>query len=166
MKNIVLIGMAGAGKSTIGVILAKTLGMPFVDTDLIIQEKQSRLLQTIIEQEGIEGFLTIEAEVIKGMDVKKHIVATGGSVVYSEEAMFNLRENGIIVYLELSYEEIEKRLINIKTRGIAMEKGKTLKDVYLERLPLYNKYADIVIPCDNKDAESIVEEIGSKLIYS
>ena len=164
LKNIVLIGMPGAGKSTIGVLLAKTLCVSFVDTDLIIQEKEQRLLQDIIKTEGISGFLVIEENIIKNLVLKRSVIATGGSVVYCHGGMKKLILNSIIVYLKLDYEEIEKRIENIKTRGIVIEAGKTLKDLYNERVPLYEKYAYITIDCNGKNMESIVEEIKLRVL--
>lgn len=159
MKNIVLIGMPGAGKSTLGVILAKTLKMPFVDTDLIIQQTQNRLLQEIIEEDGIDAFLSIEEKAILDLDVQGSVIATGGSVVLKPEGMKHLKENGFVVYLQLPYMEIEKRIRNITTRGIVMQKGQTLLQVYDERVPLYEKYGDAMIRCMGKNMEQITKEV-------
>jgi shikimate kinase len=159
MKNIVLIGMPGAGKSTLGVILAKTLNMPFVDTDLIIQQTQNRLLQEIIEEDGIDVFLSIEEKAILDLDVQGSVIATGGSVVLKPEGMKHLKENGFVVYLQLPYMEIEKRIRNITTRGIVMQKGQTLLQVYDERVPLYEKYGDAMIRCMGKNMEQITKEV-------
>ncbi|NLK96646.1 shikimate kinase [Defluviitalea saccharophila] len=159
MKNIVLIGMPGAGKSTLGVILAKTLKMPFVDTDLIIQQTQNRLLQEIIEEDGIDVFLSIEEKAILDLDVQGSVIATGGSVVLKPEGMKHLKENGFVVYLQLPYMEIEKRIRNITTRGIVMQKGQTLLQVYDERVPLYEKYGDAMIRCMGKNMEQITKEV-------
>lgn len=159
MKNIVFIGMPGAGKSTLGVLLAKALGRPFVDTDLLIQQKEEKLLQEIIDQKGIDYFLGLEEEVIFGLDVKNHVIATGGSVVYSRKTMNKLRKNGIILYLKLSFEELEKRIKNIKTRGIAMEKDEGLKALYQERTPLYEQFADITVDCSSLEMEQLVEQM-------
>ena len=159
MKNIVLIGMPGAGKSTLGVILAKTLKMPFVDTDLIIQQTQNRLLQEIIEEDGIDAFLSIEEKAILDLDIQGSVIATGGSVVLKPEGMKHLKENGFVVYLQLPYMEIEKRIRNITTRGIVMQKGQTLLQVYDERVPLYEKYGDAMIRCMGKNMEQITKEV-------
>lgn len=158
-RNIVLIGMAGAGKSTLGVLAAKALGMSFVDTDIIIQETTERLLQEIIDNDGIDSFLKIEEDVLSGLTVKNSILATGGSAIYSDKGMQALKENGTVVYISVSYEEIKKRVNNIETRGIVLKQGNTLKDAFSERLPLYRKYADVIIECDGKDIESCVNEI-------
>lgn len=157
--NIVLIGMSGAGKSTLGVLLAKALAMDFVDTDLVIQHNEGRLLQEIIDHEGIDKFMEIEEKIVSELELKNCIISTGGSVIYSNKAMNALKQVGQIVYLHVPYEEIQKRLMNITTRGIVMKKGNSLKDVYEERLPLYMKYSEITFDCSNKDIERCVSEI-------
>ncbi len=166
MNNVVLIGMPGAGKSTIGVILAKIMGMPFLDTDLTIQEQEGRLLQDIINEEGMGKFIEIEEAVILNIHVHKHVIATGGSVVYSHTAIEHLKKNSLVVYLQLPYEEILKRVNNIQTRGIAMKKGQTLLALYKERTPLYERYADMTIDCHGKDIEEVIRIIQNKLHYS
>lgn len=155
--------MPGAGKSTIGVVLAKTLGTEFIDTDLLIQKKANKLLQEIIDEEGLDRFLVLEEEVLSKLTVYDHVIATGGSAVYSELGMKHLEEVGIIVYLKLSLEEILKRVNNISTRGIAIRKGKTLEEVYDERIDLYEKYAKIIIDCNGKDMEKVISEIQGQL---
>lgn len=162
-KNIVLIGMPGAGKSTTGVILAKTLNMPFLDTDLTIQQNEGRLLQEIINSDGIEKFLAIEEKALLQTEAEGHIIATGGSAVYSDAAMRHLKEKGTVVYLQLEFREIENRIKNIKSRGIAMGEGKKLIDTYHERVPLYEKYADVVIRCTGKDLEDVINELIKKI---
>lgn len=142
-NNIVLIGMAGCGKSTVGVLLAKTLGYEFIDTDLVIQKNEGRLLQEIIDTDGIEYFGKAEENAICGLNTENAVIATGGSAVYSEKAMKHLKSNGICVWLKLPFEEIERRINNIATRGIVMAPGATLYDVFSARQPLYEKYADI-----------------------
>ena len=163
MKNIVLIGMPGAGKSTIGVILAKALLYAFTDTDLIIQSKYGMSLSEIINKDGTEAFLKNENDVIAGCTFSNCVVATGGSAVYGEEAMKKLRENGTVVYLKLPVSELEKRLSNIHTRGVAMKKGETIADLYEKRRPLYEKYADITLDCYGLTAEECVEKIISNI---
>ena len=162
-SNIILIGMPAAGKSTIGVLLAKTTLKSFVDTDLTIQSRYGCGLCDIIEKEGTDAFLKIENDIICSENYKHSVVATGGSAVYGEEAMAHLKADGIAVYLEISLDEIRKRIGNITTRGVAMKNGSTLDELYKERLPLYNKYADITINCEGKTAEEIVTEIVGKL---
>ncbi|HIU76949.1 MAG TPA: shikimate kinase [Candidatus Pelethocola excrementipullorum] len=159
MKNIVLIGMPGVGKSTIGVILAKQLGYEFVDSDLVIQKRENRLLREIIEQEGVDGFIQVENQVNASLRVEKSIIATGGSVVYGREAMEHLKKIGKIVYLRLSYESLERRLGNLKGRGVILRDGQTLKNIYEERVPLYEMYADYTIDEENLDIEGTLQKI-------
>lgn len=144
-NNLVLIGMPGVGKSTIGVILAKIIGYHFLDSDLVIQERENRLLHQIISREGTEGFLKIEDEVNASLEVERTVIATGGSVVYCENAMKHLKEIGQVVYLKADYPTIEKRLGNLEKRGVALKPGQTLKDLYEERTKLYEKYADTIV---------------------
>lgn len=158
-KNIVLIGMPGAGKSTIGVLLAKAMNYDFMDTDLLIQQQEKKKLYEIINEQGIDSFLSIENQVLSGIDVDNKIIATGGSAIFGKEAMEHLKEIGTIVYLKLSCEEIVRRVKNIKTRGVVMKKGKTLEDVYEERVPLYEKYAEVTIECDSSTIEQCVDNI-------
>ena len=162
-KVIIFSAPSGAGKSTIGVILAKGLLYAFTDTDLIIQSRYNMSLSEIIEKEGTETFLKIENDVIAGCTFSNCVVATGGSAVYGEEAMEKLRENGTVVYLKLPASELEKRLSNIHTRGVAMKKGETIADLYEKRRPLYEKYADITVDCYGLTAEECVEKIISKI---
>ena len=158
-SNIILIGMPAAGKSTIGVLLAKSLLKDFVDTDLAIQSGCGCTLSDIIEREGTDKFLKIENDIICAQNYRSCVVATGGSAVYGEEAMAHLKKDGTAVYLELALGEIKKRIGNIKTRGVAMKNGDSLEKLYEEREPLYNKYADIKINCDGLTAEECVEKI-------
>lgn len=162
-ENIVLIGMPGVGKSTIGVVLAKLLGYTFIDSDLIIQQEQKRLLKEIIESEGVDGFIQIENDVNCNIKEKNAIIATGGSVVYGREAMEHLKEIGIIVYLKLDYEPLRERLGDIKNRGVVLREGQDLKALYEERTPLYEKYADVIIDEKDMGAEDTIEEIIQKL---
>lgn len=159
MKNIVLIGMPGAGKSTIGVILAKSLLFDFCDTDLSIQRETGESLCQTISKIGIDGFISLEEKVICAQEFRNSVVATGGSAVYGENAMMHLKENGIAVYLKVSPEELQNRIKNIHTRGIAMKEGTSISELYGERAPLYEKYADIVIDCNGKTAEECVDLI-------
>lgn len=163
MDNVILIGMPGAGKSTIGVVLAKSIGFKFIDSDLLIQEKEGKLLHEIISQVGDEGFREIENTVNSSIVVTKAVIATGGSAVYGKEAMEHFKKIGTVVYLKHSYDEIEKRLGDLGKRGVTIKKGQTLADLYNERTPLYEKYADVVIDCNNKYIRSIVKEIKSRL---
>ena len=162
-KNIVLTGMPACGKSVTGVILAKSLKMNFLDTDLLIQEEAGKSLQEIINEDGIDAFKTLEEQVLCGVNVENTVIATGGSAVYYEAAMEHLKENGIIVYIEASLSTIRKRLRNIKTRGVAMEKGETIDSLYDKRVPLYEKYADITVRSHRYRAENTVEDIIGSL---
>lgn len=158
-KNIILVGMPGAGKSTVGVVLAKSAGLQFVDTDLLIQQHSGERLQEIINSKGIEHFLSIEESVVSALNCSGCVIATGGSVVLSDKAMTHLSKNGIVVFLDLPLTEIKVRLDNITTRGIAMERGDSIEKVYNARLPLYKKYADITVTSYNGSIEKTVEEI-------
>lgn len=159
MDNVTLIGMPGVGKSTLGVVLAKVLGYQFLDSDLLIQKEEKRRLYQIIDQEGVEGFKKIENRVNASIDVSDTVIATGGSVVYCEEAMEHLKSIGKVVYLKLSLESLSKRLGNLKGRGVLLKKGQTLKDLYNERVPLYEKYADIVVDEEGKDLETSLQAV-------
>ena len=161
-KNIVLIGMPGAGKSTVGVVLAIRLGYRFLDSDLVIQEQTKKLLHELITEHGVDGFLRIEEEINASLNCENAVIATGGSVIYGEKAMEHLREIGCVVYLKLSYEEIEERLGDLTARGVALKDGQTLRDLYNERCPLYEKYAHVVQECDGKLVRQIVEELAAK----
>ena len=160
MKNIILIGMPGCGKSTLGVLLAKSLGYEFIDTDLIIQKNTGRLLHKIVEEDGKESFLDVERDAILTLTQSENtIIATGGSAVLREEAMEHLKKNGIVVYLSLPYLAVSQRIRNIKTRGIAFGEGETLRDIYNQRLPYYERYADITMRCDLASVEKNVTRI-------
>jgi len=160
MKNIVLIGMPGAGKSTIGVILAKVLGYKFIDADLLIQEQEKSLLKDIIANKGLEGFLEIEEQVNCMIMTDHSVIATGGSVIYGAKAMEHLRTIGTVVYIQLPYETIRYRLGNIKQRGVVLKKGQTLKSLYDERCPLYEKYAHIIVNGEGLGMEELMEKIA------
>lgn len=163
MRNLILTGMPACGKSTLGVVLAKTLGMKFVDTDLLIQEVQNCKLQEIIDERGMQEFLRIEEKVLSEIEAENSIISTGGSAVYSDKAMKHLGSIGDVVYIKLSLDEIECRLNNIKTRGIAMKPGETLADLYNMRVPLYEKYADITIETEGMGIEESIEVLIEKL---
>ena len=148
-NNIVLIGMPGVGKSTIGVILAKELGYGFIDADLVIQQQTGKLLKDIIEEEDVDGFIRVEEDVNASIESHHCIIATGGSVVYGAKAMDHLREIGTVVYIRVDLETLEERLDNMKNRGVVLREGQTLPMLFDERTPLYEKYADVII--DEKD---------------
>ena len=165
IENIVLIGMPGAGKSTVGVLVAKTLGMSFVDTDLIIQATAGRLLQEMIDQDGVTNFLKVEEEVICQIKVENSVIATGGSVIYSAFAIEHLKKIGKLIYLKLQYDEIEQRIKNMGSRGIAIGKGQHLIDLFQERIVLYEKYADIIMDCSDLTIEGVVRKIADLMSH-
>ena len=164
-KNITLIGMPGSGKSTVGVLLAKTLGYRFVDADLLIQQREGALLQDILDQRGVEGFLDVEEDVIRSLDCTGTVIAPGGSAVCREGAARRLKELGLVVYLHVPLAELERRISNITTRGIAMAPGQTLADVYAVREPLYRKYADLTVDVTGQNTleetvAAVLEQLG------
>lgn len=166
--NIILIGMPGAGKSTLGVVLAKILGYEFIDADLLIQGKLDKTLQKIIDACGPDGFIEVENEVLCTLSAHRSVVATGGSAVYSDEAMTHLGSIGTVVYLKVSYEELQNRLGGLHERGVVMKNGMgmSLADLYAERLPLYEKYADLTIDIDGMSvrdaARTLVDRISMR----
>jgi len=151
--------MPSVGKSTVGVILAKILGYSFLDTDLVIQNTENRLLREIIETEGVDGFISTENRIVSKINTQKTVIATGGSIVYGKEAMYNLTQNGTVVYLKLDYDTLESRLSDIKNRGVVIRKGQSLADLFNERIPLYEKYADITVNEKNLTIEQTVSKI-------
>ena len=157
--NIILIGMPGCGKSTVGVLLAKSMLCDFVDTDLIIQNKYKKSLCDIINEDGLTGFTEKENSALAELTCDNAVVATGGSAVYCPQGMKNLKKNGKVIYLKLSPQEITKRIKNIKTRGIAMKEGTTIEELYNERCALYERYADITIDCEGTTPEECVNKI-------
>lgn len=159
MENIVLIGMPGCGKSTIGVVLAKVMGYKFIDSDLLIQEMENRRLSEILEEAGPETFNQIENRINASLQTNKTVIATGGSAVYGEKAMEHFRKIGLVVYIRLPYEEIERRLGDLAERGISMKAGQTLKDIYEERAPLYEKYADVILDTQGLEIKDAVKMI-------
>lgn len=159
MKNVILIGMPACGKSTLGVLLAKVLGVGFYDTDLCIQQRENRLLQDIIDADGIEHFLDVERDAILSLECENAVVATGGSAVFRAQSMEKLKRDGIVVFLDVSLETVKRRLQNIKTRGVAASKSQSIDDIYYARLPLYKKYADITVSPDAMSMEEAVSAI-------
>ena len=159
MDNIVFIGMPAVGKSTVGVIVAKRLGYHFVDTDILIQEEEKMLLKDIIAERGIEGFLEVEDRVNAELDVHHAVISPGGSVVYCENAMRHYKEIGTIVYLQASYDTINRRIQNAKNRGVVLRDGQTLKDLYDERVQLFEKYADSTICEDGLRLEDTIQKV-------
>ena len=161
--NIVLIGMPGVGKSTVGVILAKMIGYQFTDADLLIQKQEGKLLHEIIAEKGTDGFIEIEERVNASIEASHTIIATGGSVVYGKKAMEHLSHIGTVVYLKVPYDILEKRLEDIKGRGVVLKEGQTLRTLYDERTQLYEKYADIEISEDGLNVEQTVEKLLERL---
>ena len=163
MNNIILIGMPGVGKSTVGVILAKEAGLSFTDTDLVIQNNTGKLLKDIIAEAGVDGFLKVEEESILALDVNDSVIATGGSVVYSALAMEKLKKNGIVVYLKLPLDELKTCLDSLTNRGVVLRTGQNLEDLFIERTVLYEKYADITVLETAQTAEETMNEILDRI---
>lgn len=159
MKNIIFIGMPASGKSTVGVVVAKRLGYGFVDTDLLIQAQEKKLLKEIIAEVGNEGFLKIENQVNRDLMVERSVISPGGSVVYCEEAMNHFKEIGTVVYLKVPFETINSRISNAKNRGVVLKEGQTLKDLYDERTALFEKYADYTISEEGLELEETIDEV-------
>lgn len=159
MKNVILVGMPACGKSTVGVVLAKTMNKGFVDTDILIQQAESRTLQEIIDQEGNDYFHHVEERVLLDFDGEDYVVATGGSAIYFDRAMDKFKEKGVVVYIKVTLDTILERLNNIKSRGVTLEKGQTIADLYEQRIPLYQKHADMVVEADGLSVEEVVEQI-------
>lgn len=163
MDNIILTGMPGSGKSTVGVVLAKALGMKFLDVDLLIQEREGELLQALIDTRGVEAFLDLERDAILSLNCRGTVVAPGGSCVCREESIAHMRGLGRVVYLQLSLEEVERRIHNQASRGIALSPGQTLADVYRYRVPLYEKCAHITLPIRGQSLGETVEAVRNAL---
>lgn len=159
MKNIILIGMPAVGKSTVGVVVAKRIGFEFIDTDLLIQKQEKRLLKEIIAEEGNERFLEIENQVNRDLQAENAVISPGGSVVYCEEAMQHFKEIGTVIYLHATYEVIYKRITNAKNRGVVLKEGQTLKDLYDERVKLFEKYADYTVSEEGLDLEETIDMV-------
>lgn len=163
MDNIILIGMPGSGKSSVGVVLAKAMGYRFLDVDLLIQEREGALLQDILNERGVDAFLDVERDAICSVDCHRTVVAPGGSCVCREETIAHMRQLGTVVYLKLSLDEVEGRIHNLATRGIALEPGQTLADVYEYRTPLYERCAHITVPADGQSLAGTVETVKKAL---
>ena len=161
--NIVLIGMPGVGKSTVGVVLAKALGYQFVDADLLIQEAEGKLLSELIEEHGTDGFIEIENRVNSQIKTHRSVIATGGSVVYGKEAMEHLKSIGTVVYLKQNLRVLQRRLRNLKGRGVVLKEGQTLVDLYKERTVLYEKYADITVDQYKQSIEQTLKAVRKAL---
>lgn len=157
--NIVFIGMPAVGKSTVGIVVAKRLGKRFVDTDLLIQEQENKLLREIIAEKGEEGFLKIENQVNCDVNVTNSVISPGGSVIYCEEAMKHFKEIGTVVYLKASYQTIKRRIRSPRRRGVVLKEGQTLRGLYDERVPYFEKYADITVCEDGCRIEETIENV-------
>lgn len=166
MDNLIFIGMPAVGKSTVGVIVAKQLGYGFIDTDLLIQEEEGKLLKEIIQEKGIDGFLAVEDRVNEKVSARKTVISPGGSVIYCKNAMKHYKEIGKVVYLQASYETINKRLSDAKNRGVVLKQGQTLKNLYDERVELFERYADITICEDAQTLEETVDAVLASLAVS
>ena len=162
-SNLTLIGMPGAGKSTVGIILAKNLSFGFIDTDVLIQINQQKSLQQILDESDHLNLRKVEEREIMKLNIRKHVIATGGSAAYSTNAMSHLLNISKVIFLEVSFEEIERRIHNFKTRGIAKTEDQTFRDLYDERQSLYKKYADIIIDCNRSDQEEIAMRIAESI---
>lgn len=162
--NLILIGMPGAGKSTVGVVLAKKLGYAFLDSDLVIQSREGMLLHEIISERGVQGFWTVEEAANASINADRTVIATGGSVIYGSSAMEHLKQIGTVVYLQLSCDAIADRLGDLNERGVTLQEGQGLSELYAERVPLYEKYADYTINCEHMSIREIVEEISEKVM--
>jgi shikimate kinase len=152
--------MPASGKSTVGVILAKVIGYDFIDSDILIQREEGMRLAEIIEEKGIDGFIEVENRVNASLQASRSVIATGGSAVYGEEAMMHLREIGAIIYLQVDFDVIQRRLRNIRQRGVVLRKGQTLRDLYEERCELYEKYADLIV----REGSGEIEEVVARII--
>ncbi len=157
--NIALIGMPGSGKSTVGVLLAKASGMDFVDTDLLIQSRAGATLQTIVDENGYEALREVEEQVLLSLSLSHHVIATGGSVVYSEPGMAHLRQSSVVVFLDVTLETVRERIGNYSLRGISKRPDQTIEDLFEERLDLYRRYADITVTCDDRSMEAVCSAV-------
>lgn len=162
-SNLVLIGMPGCGKSTVGVLLAKQLGLGFTDTDLVIQQETGRTLQTIVDGDGYQALRRIEGQVLQALDVQGHVIATGGSAVYSAAAMAHLANQGIIVFLDISLDTVKQRIGDYSLRGISRHPDQTLEDLFLERYQLYTRYGQIVVPADRQTPDQVCAAVVEEL---
>ena len=159
MKNIIFIGMPASGKSTVGVVIAKRLGYDFIDTDLLIQKQENRLLKEIIADVGNEGFLAIENQVNREVEAERAVISPGGSVIYCKEAMEHFKGIGTVVYLQVSFETINRRISNAKNRGVVLKEGQTLRDLYEERTTLFEKYADCIVSEEGLSLEETIDKV-------
>lgn len=164
-KNIVMIGMPGSGKSTVGVLLAKRLGLGFTDTDLVVQQETGRTLQSIVDNEGYECLREVEARVLQSLDIRGHVVSTGGSAVYSQAAMDHLARDGVVVFLDIPLDEVKRRIGDHSLRGISRHPDQTLDDLFQERLELYRRYGQLCIRADLQTPDLVCEAIVAELAH-
>lgn len=164
MKNIILVGMPGSGKSTLGILLAKKINYGYIDSDSVIVAQEGKLLPQLIEELGNEGFLDLEARVNRSLTVQRCVIATGGSAIYRGEVIGKMKENGVVVYLKIPYEEVKRRLGDLKKRGVVLKNGYTLKDLYEERAPLYEKHADYIVELDDSSVEIGAEKVRQAIL--
>lgn len=164
MKNIILVGMPGSGKSTLGIILAKEIHYGYIDVDSVIVAMEGKLLPELIEQLGNDGFLELEARVNASLRTKRCVISTGGSAIYRADVIEKMKEDGIVVYLKISYEAVEKRLGDLKKRGVVLQEGYTLKDLYQERAPLYEAHADYIVELDECPVEEGARKIRKAIL--
>lgn len=163
--NIVMIGMPGSGKSTVGVLLAKRLGLGFTDTDLVVQQETGRTLQNIVDNEGYESLRQVEARVLQGLAIRGHVVSTGGSAVYSQAAMDHLARDGVVVFLDIPLDEVKRRIGDHSLRGISRHPDQTLDDLFQERLELYRRYGQLCIRADLPTADQVCEAVVAELSH-
>lgn len=164
-SNVILIGMPGVGKSTVGVLLAKRLGLGFIDTDILIQGREGKRLSQLITELGVIGFREREASHIRSLECRDHVISTGGSVVYQADAMTHLAAMGVLVFLDLTIEPLKARLDSLDARGVVRAPGQSLEDLFAERMPLYRQWADLTIPCNGETADHIKEMIASRMDF-
>ena len=164
MKNIILVGMPGSGKSTLGILLAKKIHYGYIDSDSVIVAREGKLLHELIAELGNDGFLELEAQVNSSITAKRCVIATGGSAIYRGDVIDKMKQNGIVVYLKIPYEEVERRLGDWKKRGVVLKEGFTLKDLYNERSPLYEQHADYIVELDENSVEDSAEKIRKAIL--
>ncbi|MDX2493932.1 MAG: shikimate kinase [Desulfuromusa sp.] len=162
-NNIILIGMPGAGKSTVGVILAKRIGFHFIDTDLLIQAQEKCRLQQIIDTQGLENFRKIEEQMLLNLHAQHSVIATGGSVIYSEPGLKALGKSGYLIYLQIALPDLQQRIVDMGQRGLVMSKGQTFEQLYQERTPLYEKFAAVTIACAEINADRVAAKIEKEI---